>query len=157
GLHTPEQVVRKLREADRLVSEGEDAEEVVTRAVLVTTSGHLTRNASKEPPRYRVTPAASNTKPADQPNQIGGPASPLLKASRRSEPELFRPRSWRFTGGRRAAANGFVAIGNLPLAVVKFISNPVVIPRSRFRKLILHFGLATGSRDVPRQHAANLD
>ena len=43
------------------------------RPVPATTSGQITGKASEEPVRYRVTPVTTNTKPADQPNQIGGP------------------------------------------------------------------------------------
>ena len=34
---------------------------------------HHSEGIPKEPARKRVTPAATNTKPADQHNQIGGP------------------------------------------------------------------------------------
>ena len=33
--HTPEQVVRKLREADKLLAEGKSVEEVATLAVIL--------------------------------------------------------------------------------------------------------------------------
>ena len=39
----------------------------------VTTSGHITGKASEKPARKGVTPTATDTKPADQTNQIGGP------------------------------------------------------------------------------------